>query len=69
MGLSDSDNLVGLEFLLRYVAIMGFRLISVRRNWFILAQSICHICFFLDFRVYDPGEFIGRNYPKCDLTF
>jgi hypothetical protein len=43
MGLSDSDNLVGLEFLLRYGAIMGFRLISVRRNCFLLAQSICHI--------------------------
>ena len=66
MGLSDSDNLVGLEFILRYVAIMGFRLISIRRNCFILAQSICHICFF---RVYDPGEVIGRKYLKCDLTF
>ena len=45
MGLFIRDNLVGLEFILSYVAIMGFRVISVRRNCFILAQSICHICF------------------------
>ena len=45
MGFFLSDNHVGLEFLLRYVAIMGFRVFAVRQNCFILAQSICHICF------------------------